>query len=276
MYPSPVHLFGLTLDVWNFVFLLSIGLGFAVMAVSIAAVPWAWRPRWWPLSFVFTVYLSAIGAQLFAYAFDLNTEFLPPASIPWTRYYLDPLFGPKTLYGAVLVLPLGVLLACLPRQWPQYVALLDAWTPPMMATLAGSRVGCFLQGCCYGRRHDALGLSFPPGSPAHAHQVEIGLIARTDPSLPVLPAQGLEAIALFALAGWSLWAVRRRRPHVFLDGVAIYSLVRFALEFLRDDPDRNALAQLSTSQWIALAVLALYATWRGAYTTTLTKGLPSV
>ena len=48
-------------------------------------------------------------------------------------------------------------------------------------------------------------------------------------------------------------------------GIAAYSIFRFAIEFVRADVERNHYALLSTSQWIALALLAALAlhAWRG-------------
>ena len=95
-------------------------------------------------------------------------------------------------------------------------------------------------------------------------QVSQRLIAAGDPSMPVFPTQAVEALVLVGLAAWSLSSIRAGAAGVFLKGVAFYSAFRFAIEFLRDDPDRNFLASVSTSQWIALGVLSCVTmlTWR--------------
>jgi phosphatidylglycerol---prolipoprotein diacylglyceryl transferase len=262
MRPQPLPIFGIELEIWNVVFLLSVFAGYGMLRGAFAIGRRAARPRWLLLRWVVTVYLSAIGAQLFAYAFDLNTTLLPPPSISWARYYFEPLAGPKMLYGAVLTLPLGILLIGGRLADGSFHELLDRWTPAMMATLATTRVGCFLQGCCYGRRHDTLGTAFPPGSPVYFRQLHDRLINEGSHALPVIATQLLEALVLFALSAWCLWALRAGRAKIFFHGVALYSIARLALEFLRDDPERNALGPLSSSQWIAIAVLAVYGYWR--------------
>lgn len=261
MHPEPVSILGVEVEIWNLFFLVSVVAGYWVLRASLAIGPQVVRPRWLAFRWLATVYLSAIGAQLFAYAFDLNTTLLPPPSISWVRYYLDPLFGPKTLYGAVVALPVGIV-ACGLAGGGRFILLLDRWTPPMMATLGITRVGCFLQGCCYGRRHDLLGTVFPVGSPVYFRQLHEGAIATGSPALPVIATQPLEAAVLFALSAACLWMIQRGRRWVFLNGVALYSVARIALEFLRDDPERNALGPFSSSQWIAMIMLALYGIFR--------------
>jgi phosphatidylglycerol:prolipoprotein diacylglycerol transferase len=54
-----------------------------------------------------------------------------------------------------------------------------------------------------------------------------------------------------------LWLAPRKRfdGQVLLAFLALYAVLRFALEYLRDD-DRGALLGLSTSQLIGVAILA--------------------
>jgi phosphatidylglycerol:prolipoprotein diacylglycerol transferase len=256
MYPHDVHLFGLDLAIWNVAFLGGVIAGYPVLVDSMRARRGAAPPRLLPLRWIVTVYISAIGAQLFAYLFDLNTSALPPPSVGWARYYLDPLFGPKTLYGAIVFLPITLVAVVFPWRDLGYVEALDAWTPPMFVVLGIARVGCFLQGCCYGVRSDLFGISFPPASPLYYQQLNGKLIAEGEATLPVIPTQVLCAVLLFTLAVWCFRRLRRGDTDLFPAAVGVYSVLRFLLEFARDDPDRNFLGVLSTSQWIALFILA--------------------
>lgn len=62
----------------------------------------------------------------------------------------------------------------LPRLW-----LLDVITPSMALGLAIGRLGCMLNGCCYGDFCDsALGVRFPPGSPPHVRMIKDGYQSR--------------------------------------------------------------------------------------------------
>ena len=128
------------------------------------------------------------------------------------------------------------------------------------------RLGCFFGGCCFGTTSDhAFALSFPPFSAASEKQFREGLLdSKALASLPVHPAQLYEAggcLLIAALLG--LWLHPRKRfdGQVLLAFLALYAVLRFLLEYLRDD-DRGALAGLSTSQWIgALILAATLAAW---------------
>ena len=257
MYAHRIALGGLSLAVWDFVFLCGVTAGYFVLRATLRVAGFQ-RPRALAVRWLVTVYVSVVGAQLFAYAFDVNASLLPPASTSWLRYYLDPLGGPKTLYGAIVALPLGVAAATLPWRDVPYRSALDCWTPPLMSVLAVARLGCFLQGCCYGVRSDWFGMSFPAGSPAYQAQVRAGEIVAGAASHPVVPTQALSFIVLLLLAVWCYGRVREARRHVFFDGIALYSVARFGIEIVRADPERNAYGPFSTSQWIAIGILGAY------------------
>jgi phosphatidylglycerol:prolipoprotein diacylglycerol transferase len=263
MHPQAVGLGGIEIAVWDLAFLIGLVIGYAILRQSLPLRTNAPLPRLLLLRWIATAYVSAIGAQLFAYLFDLNTSAVPPPAIGWARYYFDPLFGPKTLYGAIVLLPLTAFAISVPWGDLGYEESLDAWTPPMFAVLAACRVGCFLQGCCYGVRSDVMGVSFPIHGSLYYEQLRDGLISAGSPTLPVIPTQLVSAVVLIVLCLWSLGRLRRGRTGIFPHAVALYSLFRFAVEFIRDDPDRNFLGPLSTSQWIAVAILLVYVAWRG-------------
>jgi phosphatidylglycerol:prolipoprotein diacylglycerol transferase len=140
--------------------------------------------------------------------------------------------------------------------------VVDATALVMPVGFAAGKLGCFLAGCCYGKRCDGFpGMRFPPGSLAYDTQREAGQIgSRATHSLPVHPAQ-LYEFAFAALLFAGLWWLGRRskRPgEVTLAMAAGYSAWRFAIEFLRDDPGRHGFnAGISDSQVMALIVLVV-------------------
>ncbi len=127
--------------------------------------------------------------------------------------------------------------------------------------LAYGRMGCLLAGCCFGRA-SSLGwaLRFPPRSPASDKHLELHRISSaTQWSLPVHPTQLYESLGCLVLAAALVVYLHPRKRYdgqVFLAFVAGYAVLRFGLEFLRDD-DRGALAGLSTSQIIGLCLLTM-------------------
>jgi len=55
-------------------------------------------------------------------------------------------------------------------------AIADLIAPALLLGQAIGRIGCLLNGCCYGGlcEHDAIGLTFPVGSPPYVHQRSLG------------------------------------------------------------------------------------------------------
>jgi len=122
----------------------------------------------------------------------------------------------------------------------------DAASPYIALGLYFGRMGCFFNGCCFGQRSDsALAVLFP-----------------TKPDGPRLPMQLAEAIGALGIFVLLLAWRRRRREHgeVFAGLMVTYGVLRFVLEFWRDDP-RGAVAGLSTSQLISLPLVA-WGAWR--------------
>ncbi len=125
--------------------------------------------------------------------------------------------------------------------------LLAVSFPPGVAL---ARVGCFLNGCCYGR---------PTAGP-------FGLVAGGAPNLvnfgiPSHPTQLYEAAALLLLFAW-LWRMQWRRRFVGQPAVlflAAYPLLRFFLEFLRGDTrpawQFGSHAVLSLNQIVSLSLM---------------------
>lgn len=121
---------------------------------------------------------------------------------------------------------------------------LDAWkfadtsTPVLGVSIALMRVGCFLNGCCFG--HETTlpwGVSFPVMSQAHRHQ----LVTHPDDFFSVTPVHPTELYELFAsltLSGLAIFLLRRKAPKgiPFLSFVALFSLFRFGNSFLRVTP----------------------------------------
>ena len=82
------------------------------------------------------------------------------------------------------------------------------------------------------------------------------LAAASMPSHLVHPTQLYESLASLGISAFCalyLWPRKRYDGHVMVGFLVLYAVARFAIEFLRRD-DRG-IAILSTSQWIALAMI---------------------
>jgi len=139
----------------------------------------------------------------------------------------------------------------------------DAVATVLPIGLFFGRLGCFFGGCCFGSVSDSrLALAFPAYSAASEKQFRDGLLAsKALESLPVHPTQLYEAGGCLAIAFFLTLVVQPRKRfdgQVMLAFLGLYAVLRFGLEYLRDD-DRGAVLGLSTSQAIGVLVLAAVA-----------------
>ena len=104
------------------------------------------------------------------------------------------------------------------------------------------RVGCFLNGCCFGRTTSLpWGVTFPPGSPAWAEQLVqgkaglLGLLTGSAAVLPVHPTQLYELAAALVFGALAVWSMRKRHPEGvrFLGFALGFTLFRLGNDFLR-------------------------------------------
>jgi phosphatidylglycerol:prolipoprotein diacylglycerol transferase len=140
----------------------------------------------------------------------------------------------------------------------------DLASPGIMLGLVCGRLGCFLNGCCYGKpTTSAIGVVFPPGGSAWKQQLDAGLISSMQKALPVHPTQLYESFGCLVVFVILYYIVRPRRRafgQVFAAMLILYGIVRSICEIWRDD-DRGVLfGFLSTSQIISLP-LFVFGAW---------------
>lgn len=133
--------------------------------------------------------------------------------------------GGLTLYGGVVAGTFAGLVAARRFGLPTWVVA-DALTPAFALGTMFGRVGCYLNGCCYGHPTELpIGVVFPPDSFAG---LEYGAV-------PVHPSQLYNAAAgllLFAVT----WALRKRVtvPGTLFWGFLVgFSLLRIPLDLTR-------------------------------------------
>ena len=166
----------------------------------------------------------------------------------WSEFLADPIgtLGAEgfVVYGGIVCGLLAAYLYCRKRSFP-FLYWADCFMPGVALAQGFGRIGCFLAGCCFGKPTDSiLGVVFPAGSAAPA-------------GVPLWPVQLFSAGGDFLLAALLLLLDRKKPRAGLLTGVylLLYSIGRFLIEFLRDDP-RGAVGLLSTSQFIALFTAA--------------------
>jgi phosphatidylglycerol:prolipoprotein diacylglycerol transferase len=172
--------------------------------------------------------------------------------------------GGIVFYGCIIGGLIGSVIYWIRHPFP-FLAMADAVAPALALGSALGRLGCFLNGCCYGSTTSfPLALGFPAGSPPWVRHVEQGLISPlAEHSLPVHPTQLYSALDAFLLLGVLMWFYPRRRRdgEVMALLMVTYPIARFANECLRGD-EGAILAGLSAAQAISVGLfMAGVATW---------------
>jgi phosphatidylglycerol:prolipoprotein diacylglycerol transferase len=198
--------------------------------------------------------LALLGARLLHWSYA-------PATYRSLLDLLDPIQGDSLAYGGFIA-GTGAAVVYLLLRAPEVWRYLDCAAPALGLATAFTRVGCFLDGCDFGKvTGSPLSVCFPAGSPAHQVQAASGLISPgATESLPVHPVQLYLALKGLGLA--FLTARFGRNPRLapgeeFCAFWVLYACARFGLEFLRGDPARGFWGPLSTSQAVSLPVFVL-------------------
>jgi len=129
----------------------------------------------------------------------------------------------------------------------------DACAPGIAIGNFFGRQGCFAAGCCWGK---------PTSLPWGVRFTELGHeITGVPIDVPLHPTQLYESFSMLIVFFFLLWLHKHRRfgGQVILFYALLYSIIRFAIEFVRDDPRGDILGLtsmtgLSTSQIIGLIV----------------------
>jgi phosphatidylglycerol---prolipoprotein diacylglyceryl transferase len=169
---------------------------------------------------------------------------------------------PGGFLAFAIAVPMLLRLARLP-----VLRFLDTIVIGTAVAVAVGRIGCLLQGCCFGVVSDLpWALVFPPGSPAHtSHRIHGWIEGDAPGSLPVHPLQlyfGLDALAIALVLAWRL-SRARFEGEVLLWFFVLRCWSKTALEELRG-MDLSAGANLSgdVELWVACAATLVLA---GAY-----------
>ena len=179
---------------------------------------------WWRVLVTFAVALAVgvIGSRLLDlwvnwgyYAPDLSRAY----RLGFRGFSLDG--------GLVLALATALLLTRAFRL-PLW-RLADSAVPALAAGIVLMRVGCLLNGCCFGTTTSLpWGVTYAPGSPAWIYQVatgRTGLLGFSGAVRPVHPTQVYEMIAAVVMCGVAIWLMRGR-------GETRAPLVRSGVPFL--------------------------------------------
>lgn len=137
----------------------------------------------------------------------------------------------------------------------------DAFAPGVALGQFFGRQGCFSAGCCWGKPTDLFwGVHF---TQAGNESTGVPITDAAGAALHLHPTQLYESFAMLAVFGILYYLHKRKRfdGQVLIGYMILYPIVRFTIEFFRDDPRGDllgltTLSGLSTSQIISLVVAA--------------------
>jgi len=189
---------------------------------------------------IYVIISAIIGARLF-YVLGQPEYFLAsPVEIIMLQN------GGLVFLGGLLLSILTIIIYARVKALP-VLKLLDAITPGTILGYCIGRIGCFLNGCCFGLPTKLpWGITFPtssladfyfPGKSLHPTQLYSSLIM-------------LGAFAVLVLISRS----KKFDGQVLCWGLILYSVYRFLIEFLRYSPIHWL--RLTPSQWLVAALFS--------------------
>lgn len=157
-------------------------------------------------------------------------------------FWHNLLYGGAVFYGGVLGGAAGLLIVCLVKHY-EFLVFSDLFVTLLPIGHAIGRLGCYLNGCCYGSHYDGI----------FAVDFMVNGIKTT-----VFPTWFFESGFCFALFIYFQLvhknnATGNRTAIYFIS----YSIYRFLVEFMRGDEIRGHIGFLSSSQIISLFILLL-------------------
>ncbi len=200
---------------------------------------------------LYSIICGIIGARLAFIITDMDT---PRTLIEYIAIW----HGGLTFQGG-LFMALGVCVWYLHSHKLPAGKIADIFAPSLAVGIAIGRIGCYLNGCCWGRiapHGFPLGIIFPKNSAVYHHQTDLlhagllvpllernghhALVTNLPGSLPapVHPTQIYTSVCMLGI--FLLILLIERLPRRF-DGMVMlfflvfYSMLRFAIEFWRDD-----------------------------------------
>jgi phosphatidylglycerol---prolipoprotein diacylglyceryl transferase len=202
---------------------------------------------------MFWTYMEGLQKNGISYLFTVMLNPFAPGHV----YYGSLLGG--FIAGALMTMMLY------PKDWTAFKKTADAAAIVTVNAQWIGRIGCFLEGCCFGIPSNLFGISFPQGSRT------MFLLYKIDPEYtslytdtqPIIPTQLIHSLSNLIICGILvklMFTGKEKNPgYVASMYLLLYPATRFMIEFLRYD-NRGGFLFLSTSQWISFIVF--FAGWK--------------
>jgi phosphatidylglycerol:prolipoprotein diacylglycerol transferase len=169
---------------------------------------------------------AVVGSRLFyvlTHLDEFRGRWLDTFS-PFQRSGEIGIAGLSMLGGVVLAIA-AVVVFCRVKKIP-LLRFLDVAAPALALGMGLTRIGCFLNGCCFGKPgHLPWCIAFPENCPAGA----------VLPGMPLHPTQLYSSFFDFLMLGAILWIDRKRHADGLLAAVffVLYGIFRFLIDYVR-------------------------------------------
>jgi len=167
--------------------------------------------------------------------------------------------GGLVFYGGLILATISYFVFCAIRK-VRPLELADVVVPSLFLGLGFGRLGCLLNGCCYGDRCDLpWAITFPAESVPWSALVNLGFLSPDAAvSFPLHPSQIYSSIGGFLLAFVTamVFKYRQRTGEVLAVGAILYPINRFLIEFVRGDEFTVLNTGLTPSQNTSILVVA--------------------
>lgn len=208
-------------------------------------------------------------ALVFSKVFHILFEGMMPVYIDGLKVHgisylfnvmLNPFTPGHVFYGGLLggfIAGALFTLAEYPHDEKSFLKTADAASICVANGLWLTRIGCFFEGCCFGRPSELFGVRFPQGSRTmfalyHLDPEHTSLFTDTQ---PVIPTQLIHSFSNFVIFAVLLKLALSKNPknpgYISAVFLVSYAVTRFLIEFLRFDT-RGSFLIFSTSQWISI------------------------
>jgi len=189
---------------------------------------------------------TIIGARVLYVATYWKESF---AGQPWHEIFMVQ-HGGLVFYGGFIGAVLAILIYCRIRKVPVW-KLADALAPSIALGYVFGRLGCFMNGCCYGRACSApWAITYPGGTRASADTA----------GLAVHPTQLYDALLNVALYLFLAWLYRRKKfdGQIFAAYLVCYAFTRSFVEYFRGDYNTAHIhgGFFTPAQLVSVAILA--------------------
>ena len=237
---------------------------FYVSAKKFGLTPWK-QMFISPAGIIIALVFSRIFHILFEGRLDYYLTNLRETGISYLFTEMLNIVGPgQVFYGGMVGGYLAIVVFTAIFYPKDKSALIKNFDSLSIASLNGlwiTRLGCFCEGCCFGRPSKLFGIRFPQNSPTmfalyRMDPHHTSLFSATQPLIPTQLIHSASNLVIFIILLRMMNSEKYKPGLITSTSMILYSITRFFIEFLRYD-QRGGFGPFSTSQWISIPLLLL-------------------